>query len=393
VTGKKIALCLILMISVSCRVWAGETPTRFGLFVRGASNFMTPDAAEELLDFCASTGVDTLFVRVYTNDQCLFRTDAYNSDYFLRVSVRQERDPLRDLIDQARQRGIDVHAWIITYGFSRSALDSHLLVREHGTSVLTRDQYGNLYDGRKTGHEREQYYMRDRLCWLEPGDPRVSSYLHGMIEELADNYPGLSGVLFDFIRYPSDVPFVPGARYSKWGYSPGYGEESVRRFVEMHGYPPDLENLAMEYEDAPVGMYRALAWDRWRRAQITEFLAGAGDLLKKRGMRISSSVFAYADRLYFHGFQNWRGWIEQNVVDFVVLMSYSVDDEMVYYIAKQHVTTYPESVWIALAAYLYGGNRFGFQRQMNQVLEVSPPGLAFYVYDQMREHPDTLIRE
>lgn len=371
---------------------AGET-TRFGLFVRDSSFFTSPQAALELLEYCSRTGLDTLFVRLYTSDQCLFETESYNSGYFKRLSAKLGYDPLDYLIEQAAVRGIEMHAWIITYGFPRSALDRHLLVREHGLSVLTRDQYGNLYDGTRTGHQRDDHYMRDSLCWLEPGDPRVSAYLKGMVEELTGRYPALNGVLFDFIRYPSDVPFVPGARYSRWGYSPGYGQESVRRFVGEHGFDPGLENVAMEYERSSSGMYRALAWDRWRRDQITGFLREVGAMVRDRNMRVSCSVFAYADRLYLHGFQNWRGWLERDTVDFVVLMNYSVDEELIYHIAKQHLTTFPGSVWIALAPYLYRGNRAGFQRQLAPVMRLAPPGVVFFLYDVMKDYPATISRE
>jgi uncharacterized lipoprotein YddW (UPF0748 family) len=385
-------LLLAVIARAAVPAVGGEGP-RAGLFVRDDAYFGSVAEIERLLDYCAVTDIDTLFVRLYSSDQCFFHTDRYNSRSFHKRERAAGIDVLQYLIERAGEQGVDVVAWVITYGFPPSVLDRHLLVAEYGKSVLTRDQYGRYYDGSKTGDDRDTYYMRDTLCWLEPGDPRVTAYLRGMVDELTSHYPALAGVLFDFVRYPSDIPFVPGSRYSRWGYSPGYGEESLKRFEKEYGYSPTLDNVAKEYDGSRKGMFRALAWDRWRREQITGFLADMKDLLNPRGMILTCAVFAYADRLYFHGFQDWRGWIERGIVDYVVLMNYSVDDEMVYLISKQHVTTYPERVWICLGAYLFGGNSGGFHAQMGRVLSVDPAGIAFFSYDEMREWPHTIMRE
>lgn len=362
-----------------------------GIFVKNSHYLKNRADIEKIVEFCKATHIDTIFLRLYNNDQCWFSTENFNSSFFERIKEEYNEDLLKYLLTLAKKENIDVFSWIITFGFHRYYLDHNLLIKKYGKSVLTKDQYGNYYDGERTGESREKYYQRDTLCWLEPGDLRVVSYLKGIIEELTDNYPQLKGVLFDFIRYPSDVPFIPGARYIGWSYSAGFGDMSVERFVERHGFHPTAENVSMKHDRSRESQLRALAWDRWRREQISTFLREVSQIIRSKGMSVSCAVFAFADRLYLHGFQNWRGWIEEDVVDFLVLMNYSLDDEMVYQISKQHITTYSEKIWIGLGAYLFRGNAQGFERQLTPLFSLRPSGIVFFEYDSIRDHPNVIL--
>ncbi|MGC1528361.1 MAG: family 10 glycosylhydrolase, partial [Phormidesmis sp.] len=73
----------------------------------------------------------------------------------------------------------------------------------------------------------------------------------------------------------------------------------------------------------------ARLWNQWtdfRAEQISSFVAEASERLRRRrgDLTISAAVFA-DDTFYRHHAiqQDWEGWAEQGLVDWIVLMSYA----------------------------------------------------------------------
>ena len=217
-------------------------------------------------------------------------------------------DPLQYLIDKAHPEGIQVHAWIITTAIWNSLappLDATHVYNTHGRSKTGRD---NWLLRRNDGADRvgSDFY-------LDPGHPDAADYIAEMYLSVIRNYD-VDGVNFDRVRYP-DV----GAGFPQsWGYNP----VSVARFQEATGRT-----------DVPVP--GDLQWAQWRRDQVTNIVRRVyvEAYAIKPHVTISADTITHsnapqsaggweATRTYKEVLQDWRGWMEEGILDLNIPMNY-----------------------------------------------------------------------
>jgi len=352
-----------------------------GLFVNTGFGseilFRNKQNIDKLIEYASQINSEYLFVHVYTSDRYYFDAGELTDKNYLYYSKKSGKDMFEYLIETAAAKGIKTYAWINCYVFVPGR---HRLLTKYGNSVMTKDQHGRFFNGRSKPAIRDFYYKRDPMAWLEPGDPRVQKYLLNIVRLLSKRYVSLEGIQLDFIRYPSEAPFVPGARYMKWGYSSGYGEKNIERFMRKYNIYPAETILSRGTGNPESSSYKALLWDRWRRQQITDFVEASFKTCRNSNKKLSASVFAYADRIYFHGSQNWRKWLKNNTIDFVILMNYSLDNEIVYHITKQHAYSYPGKIWIALGAYVMKNSPHLLQQQLLIMKNLNTKGVILFEY-------------
>ena len=233
----------------------------------------------------------------------------------------QPYDPLGSLIAKAHAEGIQVHAWIITTAIWNSATppsSSDHVFNLHGPSKTgTNDWIMRRYDGaNRAGAD----YL------LDPGHPDAADYIVRMYTSVAANYD-IDGLNFDRVRYPDqNLTTFPGV--SQWGYNP----VAVARFQQLTGRvdvptPDDAQ------------------WMSWRRDQVTGIVRKvyAETYAIKPHLAISADTITYGygpvsvpggwegTRTYREVLQDWRGWMEEGILDVNIPMNYK----------REHFTTEP----------------------------------------------------
>jgi len=205
-------------------------------------------------------------------------------------------DPLADLIEKAHAKGIEVHAWIVTYRVwnkNWTAPENHIWRRHPDWAMTT--YTGNILDG--------AYYN------LDPGIPGVQQYIADVVKDVVSKYD-VDGFNFDYIRYPGTI----------WGYNP----LTRQRFNQEYGYDPPTSSY-----DPNWG-----AWGDYRRRQVT-------DLVRKcyvEAVHINPNIKMSVDsvgwsagnpnvdftgtRQYYDVFQNSKAWMEEGIIDINILMNY-----------------------------------------------------------------------
>jgi hypothetical protein len=74
------------------------------------------------------------------------------------------------------------------------------------------------------------------------------------------------------------------------------------------------------------------------------------------GLELSAAVWAYADRAYLSLYQDWRGWLDDGVLDFAVPMAYTRDDRLLRQMARAAIGGVGgPRVWLGLGAWLFAG--------------------------------------
>jgi len=340
-----------------------------------------PERIPRLIEAAHALGVSDLFVQVYRGGRAWFDSSVADATPYQEALRRSGRDPLEALLVAADAAGLRVHAWANTLSLS-TRRDAALLERlgpeaiqvdRHGRSVL---DYPDLEIPQP---DRSWYRMGTRQVWLDPAAPSVAATLSEILGELVARYPALDGVHLDYVRYPDVLPFVPGSRFGV-GLDFGYGEASRQSFRAETG------------REAPFGdsIRNANAWDDWRRDQVTGVVQSVASAVRgaKPDLEMSAAVWAYADRAYLAIFQDWRGWLDEGLIDFAVPMMYTLDDRLLRYMATAaHGGVAGDRIWIGLGAWLFDRRPEGARAQLDLVRSLSPPGIALFSYDALVDSP------
>jgi uncharacterized lipoprotein YddW (UPF0748 family) len=161
-------------------------------------------------------------------------------------------DPLEYVIEQAHIRGMEVHAWFVTYnvhsGTSSPASAQHVANQHPSWITQWVSSSGTT------------------LWWLNPGVPQVKDYLVSLVAELVNNYE-VDGIQFDYIRYPDDN-FNDAVQYNTYGNGvplADWRRENINQFVReaydtIQQLKPDVK-----VGSAPIGIYQnipnATGWE------------------------------------------------------------------------------------------------------------------------------------
>jgi uncharacterized lipoprotein YddW (UPF0748 family) len=274
----------------------------------------SPEKVAGVVDFAVEYGYNTLFVQVRG------RGDAFYKSYFVPgpetyPHIPGSFDPLGAIIELAHARGIEVHAWFNMY-FTWSAdqppssrqhlLNSHpawFMVSVHGKSMADDSidaVRNNLIEGR----------------YISPALEEVRSYLSKVITEVLVSYD-IDGVHLDYVRYPG------------WKYD--FNRRITQRFVNMTGVDPVRIMLDGAAVDPTIEYLEK--WTDYKSEQIDLQIKSIARRIsladKEKKIRFSAAVKPNAEEAYVEFGQNWVGWLNEGIMDFVVTMSYHPDTDWV----------------------------------------------------------------
>lgn len=202
-------------------------------------------------------------------------------------------DSLRYLLDRchAANPPIQVHAWLVLIPIWTS------------TTFPTYPHPSNLYP---------QFLSKTNtgsvIASFDPGHPDCEQYLNDIVMELVNNYPDLDGISYDYSRFGAQTE--------------GYNDVSVARFNAQYNRSgiPDTSDAA---------------WSQWRRDQMTNLIRKtyANAIAVNPNICMSSAVVTWYPspveagsfentRPYYQTFQDWRGWMQEGILDLSMPMCY-----------------------------------------------------------------------
>ena len=273
---------------------------------------VSPRAVDKVVDDAKEAGFNALFVQVRG------RGDAfYDSHLVTRSSLLWQQpesfDPFARLLDRARLRGLEVHAWVnvlLSAHFGLALPVGHV-VREHpqwimvprslATAALTAgpDRLLRMVaQAGRSGGDVEGYY-------LSPSVPAVGEHLERVVRELLKRYP-VDGFHLDFIRYP-------GPDYD-------YSRPALEAFRRQRGGSDLLGGPAK----APT------AWDEYRRDVLSALatrLVGAARA-ERPTVLVSAAVVPDENAAVSQKFQSWPKWLADGLLDAICPMTYTPDSRI-----------------------------------------------------------------
>jgi uncharacterized lipoprotein YddW (UPF0748 family) len=291
---------VLLAVSHSSTADAANAPLR--TFWATRASLESPDAIRRAVAAAAVGAFDTIMVPV-----------ALVSD------TLQVFDGAREMINEARARGLRVHAWIeVTLVAATGELPAardHVLYqhpewlmvpRELAPDVLKVDVRSPAYLGRLMRWARANTSRVDGL-YLSPLGPDAASYLVTAVTAAARRYP-VDGVFLDAVRFPG-VDFD----YSRHAMEIFRAETRPQLSIEERTRLDEVEAIdpfgyAEEFPDR---------WRAFRQSRLTSLISRLRRALTEVSatLVVSAGVAPDARNALAESFQDWTNWMETGLVD------------------------------------------------------------------------------
>ncbi len=262
--------------------------------------FKNPSEIEELIDNAIAAKANAIFM------QARRRGDVYylrsNEPPAQDVTYNPRFDALDYLIDRSHARGLEVHAWFVMTRLWTSAappLDPRHVWNLHGPNAQGDDYWLTQTSAGMAGNS------------LDPGHPAAFQHMADLVVDAVSNY-SIDGVHLDYIRYPEDADY-------------GWNPTAVARFNRWEGRSGQPART-----DA--------AWAEFRRRQVTQLVRQIylRSIAIRPSIKVSAAVITWGSgpsgddldaayrRLdaYSRVFQDWRGWLEEGILDLAMPMNY-----------------------------------------------------------------------
>ncbi len=247
----------------------------------------------EAVRTCHELGINTIFVVTWNKAMTMYRSQVmkeltgYEVDPLLDPD-NSGRDPLQEVIDEARKYGIKVIAWF-EFGFSSSYLEDGGIILERRPHWASLDVNGNLT-------------TKNNFEWMNALDREVQDFILSLILEVAENYD------VDGIQGDDRLPAMP----SEGGYNP----EVIEAYKADH------------FGEAPPAYHKDFNWVQWRSEILNDFMVRIYEEVKAVDpnliVSMSPSIFPWAKEEYL---QDWPTWVNFGYVDMIVPQVYRRDKE------------------------------------------------------------------
>jgi uncharacterized lipoprotein YddW (UPF0748 family) len=291
---------LVVAVMHGPTLTAANAPLR--TFWAARVSLESPDAVRRAVAAAAVGAFDTIMVPV-----------ALVADSF------QVFDGAREMINEARARGLRVHAWIeVTLVAANGELPpsrDHVLYqhpewlmvpRELAPEVLKVDIRSPAYLGRLTRWARANPSRVDGL-YVSPLAPDATAYLATVVTAAVKRYP-VDGVFLDAVRFPGvDFDYSRHAmEIFRAETRPQLSAEERARLDEVEAIDPF--GYAEEFPER---------WRVFRQSRLTNLISR----LRKALTEVSSTLVVSAgvpsdpNSALAESFQDWTSWMETGLVD------------------------------------------------------------------------------
>lgn len=234
----------------------------------------------EMLDKLQEANFNTVFFQTRLRGDVAYPSaiEPYSRIFTGKEGGSPGYDPLAFAIEECHKRGMECHAWFVTF-----PLGTEEHVREMGKRSVVK-RMPKLCKK----HQGEWY--------LDPGVPETADYILSLVREIVENYD-IDGIHFDYIRYPEAAKSFPDkATYQRYG--------------------------------------KKTKLDDWRRSNINKIVARIYDTVKakKPWVQVSSSPLGKYSRIpkvpnagwtaYESVYQDPAQWLREGKQDMIVPMMY-----------------------------------------------------------------------
>lgn len=245
-----------------------------------------------ILEQVKNTGLNAVFLQVRPASDALYRSRNFPWSKYLTgtqgLAPGSDFDPLAFWIEEAHNRGIELHAWINPYGITKKA--AHEPVHDFASLVPSHPARTN--PGWVVKHT-------DGSLYFNPGIPEVRKLIVDSVLEIVQNYD-VDGIHFDDYFYPGKT-FNDTATYEQYG-------KAFRTIEDWR-----RENVNLLVAEVSGAIKSASPYVRFG---ISPF----GIWANKSAIAFGSDT--KGSQSYFHHYADTRKWVKDGIIDYIAPQIY-----------------------------------------------------------------------
>ncbi|MCL1852267.1 MAG: family 10 glycosylhydrolase [Peptococcaceae bacterium] len=206
--------------------------------------------AVAILDSAKNIGFNAVILQVRPTCDAFYPSDLFPWSAYLSgiqdFTVAADFDPLAFWIDEAHQRGMELHAWVNPYRVTRDGQPD----QPADLAKLSPNNPAVQNPGWRVLHTDGNYY-------LDPGLPEVRNYIVDGIREIITRYQ-VNGIHYDDYFYP-DTGFSDDATYATYGAGSPRDEwrrENVNHLVKATYDTVKSVKPAVRFGISPAGIWQ-----------------------------------------------------------------------------------------------------------------------------------------
>lgn len=352
--GVVLSACVFALLFATGPAFHAAAPAQTRALWVTRTTLTSPESIRRMVDAANAGGFNTLLVQVRG------RGDAYYTGTLepraVELAAKPDFDPLATVLAQAHAAGLKVHAWVavnlVSSSVSLPASRDHVIYRYPEWLMVPRELAAQI----KKVDLRSPAYLGELARWTRahntqveglytsPLMPAAQDHTAAVIGEIAAKY-AVDGIHLDYVRFPNeDFDYSPSAIDSfKKSILPDLNDRqkkdaAAREVLDPLAYP----NLF------------AAQWNEFRRSRLTALVIKIRAAVKQaRPNTILSAAVAPDAQIAFDSrLQDWRGWIDQSLLDVVVPMAYTTEaDTFQRQIAAARSYAGSLPVWAGIGAY------------------------------------------
>ena len=351
----------------------------------------TPESIKQMVAAADAGGFNTVLVQVRG------RGDAYYAGSVEprapELASKPSFDPLATVIEQAHASDIKVHAWVavnlVSSSVSLPASRDHVVYRAPEWLMVPRDLAAEMkkidlrspaYLGRLARWTRAQSARVEGL-YTSPLHPSAQDHTAAVIGEIAANY-AVDGIHLDYVRFPNDdFDFSPTAM------------EAFKKAIQADLTDAERREATAHEALDPAAYPNRFPerWNEFRRSRLTSLVIKIRSAVKagRPAAVLSAAVVPDAQDAFDERLQDWRGWIDQSLLDVIVPMAYTADaDIFEKQITAARAYAGSRSVWAGIGAYqLSATQTLG---RIAAARKLGAAGISLFSYESLVAPPNTL---
>jgi uncharacterized lipoprotein YddW (UPF0748 family) len=255
----------------------------------------------EMLDGLQALRFNTVFFQVRVRGEVFYPSKFEPMSSLIATARKGEPpfDPLLFAVEECHKRGMEMHAWLVTY-----PLGNEKHVKGLGEQSVIRNN--------------PSLVKRFKREWfLDPGNPRTDDYLLALILEVVDNYD-VDGIHFDYIRYPDNRGRFPDdgmyRLYGKGKTREDWRRDNITRFVTKAYDEVKKRKPWVQVSSALLGRYRVLGGVGHGWTAYETVYQDVGRWMSDGKHDAIYPMMYYKDQLFYPFVDDWVDQANQRIV-------------------------------------------------------------------------------
>jgi uncharacterized lipoprotein YddW (UPF0748 family) len=336
--------------------------------------FSDPLEFNKLLRTLNKHDVTDVYIQVYRNGKAWFPSRISDTTPY-RENTRKLFHPIPKLIKFCKARNIRVHAWVNVLRMGEPDVP---FLKYAGSKAVLHDGSGRSLIATK-GEGVPGCRPDTPGIWLDPENQEVRKNTLIVIKELVQLYPDLSGIHFDYIRYPFPVA----------------GEGSVKApYCTQYMSASDLQKQQQSRAGLAFGAHVPDSSSSDNH-HITNLLRIVRRYLDKKAphLEVSGAVLSNIERAKKHGKQDWPLWLRLGLLDTVVTMNYTTDADRFLKESREGSRISNGRIMIGVGAWLSLSKPQALQRDLDNIRNLNTQGVVLFSYANLANPKGTPLFE